>query len=265
MKGTAKMSPRRVSDRKTVDAGVHPDEVAAGAPAKPAALPKTSALAPISKSSPQVQELVSGSAKLLVRVNALQVTSKESAAQAGDVLTQLAAFLKGVEDQRKFFVKPLNDHVKSINALFQGIAGPVVMADAALRKKMLAWKATERAEAERARLAAEKAARDAEDARLKAENARGAKARGKAEDAAQQAAQAAEQATASYLMAAPERVEGVGTQGRWTYEVVDESQVPREYLELDATRINTAIRGGKREIPGLRIFKKEGLVVGGRG
>ena len=40
----------------------------------------------------------------------------------------------------------------------------------------------------------------------------------------------------------------------------DETKVPRQYLALDSTRINAAIKAGIREIPGLKIFQKESVV-----
>jgi SMC interacting uncharacterized protein involved in chromosome segregation len=47
----------------------------------------------------------------------------------------------------------------------------------------------------------------------------------------------------------------------WTFEVVDISLVPREYLVLDETAVRRAIQNGVREIPGLKIFKKAQLVI----
>lgn len=45
----------------------------------------------------------------------------------------------------------------------------------------------------------------------------------------------------------------------WTYEVIDESQVPREYLTVDTVKINQVIKRKDkpvREIPGLKIYKQ---------
>ena len=51
------------------------------------------------------------------------------------------------------------------------------------------------------------------------------------------------------------------TAKRWTFEVVDESKIPREYLIVDGTAVRKAIRNGVREIDGLDIFQVEGLRV----
>jgi len=42
----------------------------------------------------------------------------------------------------------------------------------------------------------------------------------------------------------------------WAYDIIDESQVPREYLELNAVKVTQSIKAGKRQIPGLKIYEK---------
>lgn len=53
------------------------------------------------------------------------------------------------------------------------------------------------------------------------------------------------------------KVEGIGTisvTDRWVWEVEDEAKVPREYLSPDKARISAAVKGGLRQIAGIRIF-----------
>jgi hypothetical protein len=47
---------------------------------------------------------------------------------------------------------------------------------------------------------------------------------------------------------------------QWTFEITDEKQVPREYCVPEKTLINAAIKLGKRDIPGLRIYQKDIVV-----
>jgi len=47
----------------------------------------------------------------------------------------------------------------------------------------------------------------------------------------------------------------------WTYEVVDIKLVPRAYLKIDDAEVKAAIKVGIREIPGIRIFQKDQLVI----
>jgi hypothetical protein len=43
---------------------------------------------------------------------------------------------------------------------------------------------------------------------------------------------------------------------KWVHEVTDAAQVPREYLMVNEAAIKAAIAGGRREIPGVRIFEQ---------
>ncbi len=42
----------------------------------------------------------------------------------------------------------------------------------------------------------------------------------------------------------------------WTFEVTDETQVPREYLMVNERLIQDKVKAGIRQIPGVRIFEK---------
>lgn len=85
------------------------------------------------------------------------------------------------------------------------------------------------------------------------------------EDAAATTAQKIEQAkTAPVIPAAsyaPSASAGTvrGLTKRWTFEVEDLSQVPREYLQLDEKKIREAISAGTRILPGLRIYQDESI------
>lgn len=48
---------------------------------------------------------------------------------------------------------------------------------------------------------------------------------------------------------------------RWDFEVMDPAQLPRQYLKVDEQAIRQAVRDGKREIPGVRIFEAMGVSV----
>lgn len=43
---------------------------------------------------------------------------------------------------------------------------------------------------------------------------------------------------------------------KWVHEVTDAAQVPREFLMVNEAAIKAAIAGGRREIPGVRIFEQ---------
>ena len=128
-------------------------------------------------------------------------------------------------------------------------------------------------EAEQARQAAERAAREATNA----------EARAKAQDEARKAQEAQQQAAAekvkqeeaaklqqAELMRAPAptvtRAAGASVSAPWTFEVVDIKALHAacpDLVELSVKRsdVLAVIRGGAREIPGLRIYQDTKVVV----
>lgn len=43
---------------------------------------------------------------------------------------------------------------------------------------------------------------------------------------------------------------------KWVHEITDAAQVPREFLMVNEAAIKAAIAGGRRDIPGVRIFEQ---------
>jgi hypothetical protein len=90
-----------------------------------------------------------------------------------------------------------------------------------------------------------------------------------AQEQADEARRIAEEAQQAQIAAAsaPTAVVEATTLGsasatrRWKGTVVDATRVPREYLVVDQTKINAAVREGVREIPGVLIEQVDGLSV----
>jgi hypothetical protein len=201
-------------------------------------------------------------------VNSLVVKDEASLALAGDILTSVSGSLKSVEARRAFFVKPIKDHARAIDAFFKRITDPLEDANTELRRKMGAYREVQFRKAEEERLKrdaeAAAAAAEAEELRTKAEKAKGKKAK-ELEAAAAAAEEKSLVAASQSITAAPSRsvAPGIKARKRWTFEVVEPSKVPRIYLEIDEPAIRRAVMSGVREIAGIRIFETESLAVGG--
>lgn len=50
-----------------------------------------------------------------------------------------------------------------------------------------------------------------------------------------------------------------GLTKRWTFEITDTAQVPREFLQVDEKKIREAIAAGERSIAGVRIYQDESI------
>lgn len=180
---------------------------------------------------------------LVDTAHSLVISDEGSAITANDLLTFVATAKKKLEAQRVFLVKPLNDHVKNINAEFKEWVKPLDKADKVVRGKMLDFQREQEAlRIEVERLEAERLAAIPDDLN---------------------------EALAEDLPDLPTPVSRTieGSQGStsvrktWAYEVLDEGLVPREYLTVDEGAILLAVREGARDIPGVRIYQQESLAV----
>ena len=80
---------------------------------------------------------------LFVSEDMAAVDSPDKEAEAVDYLGKIKAFIGQQEDARKALVKPLNDHVKFINAKFAKVTDPLETADRIVRAGMSKWRSTE--------------------------------------------------------------------------------------------------------------------------
>lgn len=197
------------------------------------------------------------------------LTTSAEANSISELLARGKVAVKELENVRRAAVDPLNAKVKAVNAVFRPLTDALESFEQRAKRLLLAYQQAERArvqrEAEESRRRMEEAAQREAEALAKAEQAKTAQERQDALAAAEQASQ--EQATAiiEAPMPAPRaRRTDTGTAGlteRWTFEVVDESKVPRQYLAVDRQSIRKAVSAGVRDIPGVSIHLEEGIAV----
>jgi hypothetical protein len=160
------------------------------------------------------------------------ISSMEDAEKATSLARGFREFVKTCETQRKEMVDPLNKAVKEINSRFKVVTEKAKFGQQIIDEKVLAW--------HQAQLAREQ------------------------ETAAQTTKLGAVIHVPVAVDTGPIRADDgslATTRSSWVWEVVDVDQVPREYLSLDEVKVNAQVRAGIREIPGLRIFEKQTLIV----
>jgi len=167
----------------------------------------------------------------------IKVSADET--NAYGVLQQIKDRIKFVEGKRKEITAPLNASLKAANALFKTLSEPLKIADTIIRDKILDFHQKQE----------EKAAK------------REAKLVGKIEEATAKGHIAIAEALVEKSENIKPLVGDSVVQKRWTFEVVDKSKVPVEYLSVDSTAVRAAIRDGERDIPGLRIYQEKGVRV----
>lgn len=155
-------------------------------------------------------------------------TTSENAAFKKEASLQLAQISKLLDSKRAEATKPALDEQRRINGIFK----PVIEKVDSLSKKLIGQVA------EFARLEEKKIA----------------------EQRALQAKQDAEALLANKTIAPKSGIAApsvtVSETKTWTYEAVNEDEIPREFMQPDDNKINGAIKAGKRHIPGLKIYQK---------
>lgn len=176
------------------------------------------------------------------KANNYYVTDQDSATGANEILVEITRGLKQIEEKRKSFTAPLNQSLKEINNTFKAITEPIEAAKAALSGRLMSWRA-----AEQKRIQEEQeAARKEEERRRKIQEAHAAKGH-----------QVSETITPVEKPMPFSMQDTTRTRKQWTYDIVDEMKIPREYLIVDKTSITRDVSSGVREIPGVRIYQKE--------
>ena len=177
----------------------------------------------------------------------LPVQSEADLSDAITFLGRVKTALDQVTAQRTSLVKPLNDHVKAINAMFKPISDR-------LEEKVNDWK-----RAETARIA-EQLAREVREAEAKKQEV--ADLLGVPIDEVHVLSIPAPEAPIKRVFAPDGNAQ---FSKHWTHEIVDELFIPRQWLMVDEKKLRAAVdhEGGVRNIPGVRIFQEDRLAVSG--
>jgi len=158
------------------------------------------------------------------------ITSNEELEVADLYRIKIKERYNKIEEERKSYVKGLNDTVKRINDNFKKLTVPLKNAEKIIVDAILSFRQKE------------------EEKRLEKEIA---------------LQEITGDENISVSNSVPDIIEtklgSTKFTKRWTFEVVDLKKVPRAFLEVDETKITKAISNGIREIKGLKIYQKESL------
>lgn len=197
-------------------------------------------------------------APVVSAAQALAVTNPGEYLAATNFLVQIAGQKKKVNTTLDPVVKAAHTAHKEAVAMKAQFTGPLEEAERTVKGKISTYQ-REEDEKRQAEIR-----RQQEEARAKAE-----------EEAMQAALSAPDPGTASEILDAAieapaprvfvpptvPAVSGVSTRKVWQFEVVDTSKVPAEFWILDTPAIGRAVRGGARDIPGVRIYSEDSVSV----
>jgi hypothetical protein len=177
------------------------------------------------------------------RAGEMVISDQASLENASTGIAKGKEYLKQMEEKRKFFVKPLNDHVKNINDGFHEVAKPFEQGLLSLNIKRseyikLEQNRIENERREAVRLAQEKAEAEGKDA---------TKAVEKIEKQAEKELKAASTVSTGISTSYMAKV--------WTWDVEDIKLVPWEFLTVDDAKVTKAVGEGVRKIAGIKVFQ----------
>lgn len=206
---------------------------------------------------------VSAATELAAVASKLKVTNQQSLTYANTLLIQIKEARTELVAHRDRLVKPLKDHIKSVEATyFKPGLGDLDNADEILRDKVLSYRAVLAKDAARIREEAEARVMEAEAAAQEALKEGDKKGAQEALQLAQEAAlEVAETTGPGRTMAVGDTK--VSARSVMDFKIVDLALIPDHYKVVDPKLIRAAIRSGITRIPGVEIFETEILAVGG--
>lgn len=201
----------------------------------------------------QLQEISKGITPIEKKVNELVIKDEDSMLVATDLVSQLRKKKNEIEDGRLVLTKPLNDHVKFINGIFNPKYDFVDNLEKIVDGKIKEY----RRELEKARIAEEDRLRKLQEK----ENEKNLK-KGKPVEF---------NVAPVVVPSAPAKIESkkgaVSFTKFWNYEIEDFKKLPAKYVAqilnlahekgLYDTVVRKAVEAGEREIAGVRIFEDE--------
>ena len=186
-------------------------------------------------------------AKLRLYADTRVIATDGDVKLATDDLGFIAKLKKAIEDKRKEYIGPIDEHKKAINDTFKGFSDPLAEADKIIRGKILVY----RQEQERIR---------AEQERINQLRMEAARAEMELKGELTESVGLVEVAPS-----APNHYRGEAAILSKTmlpkFEVVDFALLPDEYKQVDAAKLGKVVRAGLRTIPGVRIWVEESLRV----
>lgn len=191
-----------------------------------------------------------------------KINNHDQYAQAGGLLVRIKELRKRVADVFEPIVKAAHEAHKIATAKRNEANAPLDMAENHLKRLIGDYNQEQERIRQEQQRQAEAAARKAEEDRMLAE-AQAAEAAGEKEEA-QAIIEQPVQAPVVIVQSTTPKLEGVSFRENWTFQITDETKIPREYLIVDTKKIGAIVKAmkGQAAIPGVRAYAEK--IVSGR-
>jgi hypothetical protein len=174
---------------------------------------------------------------LLQVVQGFLVETDEAFGKAAELTKEVKREYKQIDARLKSATDPLNASLKQIRGWFKPMLDLLSSCETVLKQKMAAYQMqkVEDSQAALKRLGEAAVSRDLHQVQLAAES----------------------------LVEIP-KAKGVGIRQVWDWKIADESQVPRQFLTVNASAVNAHVKESSGEpaaIPGIVFFSKSSVTV----
>ena len=201
--------------------------------------------------------LIAEANEIACEAEGFKILAPEHFTASGNLLKKIKGKMADFESLDKEARKPFEDKAKTIRTLFKMPIDILKAAEAKIKNAILDW--NDKLEADRqAKEAALRKAQEAEAKKLEAKANRAKDPEKKAELQAQaEAVKLAEPIVATQTT----KVEGISTVTSWSFEIVDQNLIPKDYLMPDEVKIGKVVRAtqGSLQIPGVRIYSYKSI------
>lgn len=214
--------------------------------------------------TPQAVEISTTALSIPEQAREIEITDDESYKRAGEILLKIKDLRKQIDNAFAPIIEAA--HLAHRKALEQKKKAeePLVEAERIIKPRIADYinEINRKRAEEEARLREEERKKE-EERRL--QEAIKAEAAGETEKAEQILVTPVSIGKVRPITETP-RVVGVSIQKRWTYRIVNEAEIPREYLKPDEAKIGTFVREMKDQaaIPGVEIFAEDSVAAGRR-
>ena len=199
-------------------------------------------------SDQQLQVVEKKTPSIIAEARTIVISSELTSKHANDLLSACKKLFNIAEDRRKFFVKPLQDHVKNINDQFKKLTIPLEEAEGILKDKLLGYiKELQKKEAEESRIRQEK------------ENAENKEKQATINDFFGPNETLVVIAEKPIVVDDKPKVtidSGLGksyTRKVWRWKVVEEAKIPDDYYRLDEKMIDTLLKAHTKTVKGVSV------------
>jgi len=193
----------------------------------------------------ELVEIEESTNSIVLQVESQQIMSQTDVDNANIILKAISKQMSIIETKRKTFTQPLNQSLREINSTFKELTEPLEKAKGILSRKVMNWRNKEQ---ERIRIEQERIAKE-EERRRKIQEAHKEKGH---------------EVSEPVVMTKPKplkETDSTCTHKVWKFEIIDAAKVPWGYRVISENRIREAVRDGVRDIPGVRIYQEEIMVI----